>query len=40
MQIKPVYLSSKAKTLHYQNKYKLDPNLFWQGQYVFEIYGY
>jgi dihydropteroate synthase len=40
MQIKPVYLSSKSKTLHYQNKYKLDPNLFWQGQYVFEIYGY
>lgn len=40
MQIKPVYLSSKSKILHYQNKYKLDPNLFWQGQYVFEIYGY
>ena len=40
MQIKPVYLSSKSKTLHYQNKYKFDPNLFWQGQYVFEIYGY
>lgn len=40
MQIKPVYLSSKSKTLHYQNKYNLDPNLIWQGQYVFELSDY
>ncbi len=40
MRIKPVYLSSKSKTIHYRNKYNLDPNLFWQGQYVFELSSY
>ena len=40
MQIKPVYLSSKSKTSIYQTKYNLDPNTFWQGQYIVEISGY
>ena len=40
MQIKPVHLSSKSKIIHYQNKYNLDPDLFWQDQYVFELSGY
>ncbi|HES60168.1 MAG TPA: dihydropteroate synthase, partial [Caldithrix sp.] len=40
MQIKPVYLSSPAKIIHYQNKYHLDPQFFWQDRYVFELGGY
>ena len=40
MQIKPIYLSSKSKISIYQEKYNLDPNSFWQGQYLFEISNY
>jgi dihydropteroate synthase len=37
MQIKPIYLSSKSRILFYQTTYNLKPDIFWQGQYIFEI---